>query len=70
MTQDYNFCIVIGPRSNHANTNAYSKNPMGETKDIEDIEDEIQDLGTGVGISNGQMEKLERLMMHLFHEAI
>jgi hypothetical protein len=41
MTQDYNFCIVIGPRSNHANTNAYSKNPMGETKDIEDIEDEI-----------------------------
>jgi hypothetical protein len=24
------FCIVIGPRSNHTNTNAYSKNPMGE----------------------------------------
>ncbi len=32
MMQDYNFCIVIGPRSNHTNTNALSKNPMGELR--------------------------------------
>jgi hypothetical protein len=37
MMEDYNFCIVIDPRSNHTNTNAFSKSPMGETKDNEDI---------------------------------
>jgi hypothetical protein len=59
MLQDFSFKILHRPCLKHTNVDALSRNPVGQTTDKDDSNEEIQDIGT---VQNDSTETTGRIL--------